>query len=56
MPERCKRSVSALTRLLGVDSEKAYEMLTMYSIMTDLPTSDPIVLDMILEDNNVDSY
>lgn len=56
MPEKCKRSISTLTKLLGVDSTKAYEMLKVYSIMTDLSTSDPIILDMILEDNNVDTY
>lgn len=56
MSEKCKRSVSTLTRLLGIDSDKAYEILKVYSIMTDLSTSDPIILDMILEDNNVDTY
>lgn len=56
MPDGCRKSVSTLTRLLKVTSDEAYKMLTVYSIMTDLPTSDPILLDMVLEDNNVDSY
>lgn len=56
MPEKCRRSVSTLSRLLNVTSDDAYKMLTVYSIMTDLPTSDPILLDMILEDNHVDTY
>ena len=53
---RCKWSVGEVSKRLGISSDEAYTMLTMYSIMTDLPVSDPIIVDMILEDNPVYAY
>lgn len=55
-PPRCKKSITELTGKLGINDKDAYGLLVMYSVMTDLPTSDPIILDMILEDKMGDAY
>lgn len=49
-PNACKAGIQRITRTVSVDTESAYAMMLMVSLLMDLPPEDEKVVQIILHD------
>ena len=49
-PESCARQVKEVSAAIGVDEDTAYAYIAMCSIMTDLSTTDPELVRVVISE------
>lgn len=49
-PKVCRKNIKRLVSATGMSVETAYAMILMTAALMDLPSDDPYVVDMVLED------